>query len=121
MPNISQKIMYENLTIVTRENFEQRGIEHEVEIKVDYTHSILLTSRVRHWHGGAYTVSTSRATLRDGIVRTSLVDDDFDVFTHNKGTRYSKKNLVEFGTMVHEFLEENIDFLVEWAQEIKTN
>lgn len=115
------KSVNENLTIVTRENFEQRSIEHEVEIKVDDNLSILLTSRVRHWHGGDYTMNTSRATLQDGIVRTALIGDSFDNYTFSKGARYSKKNLVEFGTRVHEFLEENLNFLVEWAQEIKTN
>ena len=115
------KSVNENLAIVTRENFDQRGIEHEVEIKVDDNHSILLISRVRHWHGGAYTVSTSRATLHDGFIRTALVADSFEVYTLSNGTRYNKKNLVEFGTQVRESLEKGLDFLVEWAQEIKTN
>ena len=115
------KSVNENLTIVTRENFEQRGIEHEVEIKVDDNYSILLTSRVHHRNGGAYTVSTSRATLRDGFIRTALVADSFEVYTFSKGTRYNKKNMVEFGTQVREYLENDLDFLVEWAQEIKTN
>lgn len=115
------KSVNENLTIVTRENFEQRSIEHEVEIKVDDNLSILLTSRVTHWHKGVYSVSTSRATLQDGIVRTALIADSFSTFNVTNGTRYSKKNLAEFGTEVHEWLEENLDFLVEWAREIKTN
>ena len=119
MSNIASK--NENLAIVTRENFEQRSIEHVVEFKVDEDKSILLTSRVTHWHKGVYSVSTSRATLQDGIVRTALIGDSFDNYTLSKGARYSKKNLVEFGTLVHEFLEDNLDFLVEWAQEIKTN
>ena len=111
----------ETYQIVTRENFEQRSIAPEVEIKVDDNLSILLTSDVSHRNGGDYTMNTCRSTLQDGIVRTALIADSFSTFNVTNGTRYSKKNLAEFGTEVHEWLEENLDFLVEWAQEIKTN
>lgn len=107
--------------IITRENFEQRDIAHEVEIKVSEDLSILLISSVNHRNGGQYTVSTCRATLQNGIIRTALVADSFDAYNVTNGTRYSKKNLIEFGTGVHKWLEENLDFLVEWAQEIKTS